>query len=175
MKVSLILTIVGADHTGIVNKISDTVSAHGGNWHESRMAHLAGQFAGVMRAQVEADHYNELRSALEALSSNGLQVAVVKDGDESEVASDMKPLSLEITGNDQPGIVRDITAVLTKHQVNVEEFSSEVSPAPMSSHELFKATAEMCAPNELDLDVLQGELESLSHDLIIELDASMQS
>ena len=175
MKVSLVLTVVGSDHTGIVNRISETVSAHGGNWHESRMAHLAGQFAGLMRAQVGADQYDELHRALESLSGDDLKITVVKDSEEAAAANDMQPLTLEVTGSDHPGIVRDITAVLTKHQVNVEEFSSEVSPAPMSSHELFQASVEMCAPDTLDLDTLQDELESLSHDLMIELGVRTKS
>ena len=57
MAASLIVTIVGPDRPGLVNLISDRVTALGGNWLESRMANLAGQFAGVgtqFLAHVEA-------------------------------------------------------------------------------------------------------------------------
>ena len=176
MQETLVLTIVGVDHPGIVNLISKTVSAHGGNWHESRMAHLAGQFAGLMRAQVPSGRYDDLRQALEALSSEGLQVTVVKDSAPKMVADkEMQTLDLEVTGSDHPGIVRDISAVLAKLGVNVEELTTELSPAPMSSHTLFKASAKLNASIALDLDRLQDELETLSHDLIIELSVQVRS
>ena len=45
---SLVLTLIGPDRPGLVERVSDVVASHGGNWLESRMAHLAGQFAGKL-------------------------------------------------------------------------------------------------------------------------------
>ena len=175
MKETLILTVVGEDHPGIVNSISKAVHDHGGNWHESQMTRLAGQFAGLMRAQVPSAQAEALRAALTALSSEGLAVTVVRDKSaQDDRAVGGQSLSLEVTGSDQPGIVREITTVLARHQVNVLELSTEVSPAPMSSHSLFKAGAKLAAPDSIDLDALQDELESLSHDLIIEMGVQLQ-
>ena len=51
---SLVLTILGADRPGLVESIARLVAEHQGNWLESRMAHLAGQFAGILRVEVDA-------------------------------------------------------------------------------------------------------------------------
>ncbi len=170
MQETVVLTVVGKDRPGIVKQISAVVSEHGGNWHESRMALLAGQFAGLMRAQVPIGCYNDLCRALDALSRDGLQVTVVRDAAVEAPASEaLQKLSLDVTGNDRAGILRDISTVLAQHGVNVEELDTEVSPAPMSSHTLFKASAKLNAAPDLDLDILQDALETLSHDLIIEL------
>ena len=123
-----------------------------------------------------SSRYDDLRQALEALSGEGLQVTVVKDSAPKLVADrEMQTLALEVTGSDHPGIVRDISAVLAKLGVNVEELTTELSPAPMSSHTLFKASAKLNASIALDLDRLQDELETLSHDLIIELSVQVRS
>ena len=45
---SLILTVVGPDRPGLVRAIAEAVAARGGSWLESRMARLAGQFAGIV-------------------------------------------------------------------------------------------------------------------------------
>jgi glycine cleavage system regulatory protein len=45
---SLILTVVGPDRPGLVNALSHAVAARGGNWLESRMSRLGGQFAGIV-------------------------------------------------------------------------------------------------------------------------------
>ena len=46
---TLIVTFITPDRPGIVEQLSKTVSDLGGNWLQSRMAHLAGTFAGVAR------------------------------------------------------------------------------------------------------------------------------
>ena len=52
MPTSLVLTVLGEDRPGLVEALSHIIAAHEGNWLESRMAHLAGQFAGILRASV---------------------------------------------------------------------------------------------------------------------------
>jgi len=64
---SFVLTIIGPDKPGLVERLSDTVTEHGGNWLESRMAHLGGQFAGILRVSVPESQANDLRAALERL------------------------------------------------------------------------------------------------------------
>ena len=43
---TLVLTVIGRDRPGLVDTLSGVVAEHGGNWEESRMAHLADRFAG---------------------------------------------------------------------------------------------------------------------------------
>lgn len=51
MQVSLVMTVIGKDRTGLVESIARLVAAHGGNWLESRMCRLGGEFAGILRVQ----------------------------------------------------------------------------------------------------------------------------
>ena len=50
--VSLILTVIGDDRPGLVERLSSVVSQHQGNWLESSMSHLSGKFAGIVRMHV---------------------------------------------------------------------------------------------------------------------------
>ena len=54
MGTSLVVTVIGNDRPGIVERLSDVVLAAGANWEESRMARLAGKFAGILRISVSA-------------------------------------------------------------------------------------------------------------------------
>jgi len=54
-----VLTLIGPDRPGLVESVAARVAAHGGNWLESRMAHLAGQFAGILRVEVPAERLSE--------------------------------------------------------------------------------------------------------------------
>ena len=163
----LVLTVIAPDQPGLVERIAQCIAAHGGNWLESRMSRMAGQFAGILRVAVPAEGYDELVEGLQGLSSHGIRVMLAQSG--IEPACTWKPILLDLVGNDRPGIVRDITRLLTELGVNLESLLTEVMPAPMSSEPLFHAEAVLAVPLTLPLDVLQAKLETLADDLMVEL------
>ncbi|MCS3414875.1 glycine cleavage system regulatory protein [Pseudomonas sp. BIGb0450] len=164
----LVLTVIAPDKPGVVERIAQCIASHGGNWLESRMAHMAGQFAGILRVSVPAENRLDLIGALEDLSTHGIRVLL---GESSSVAaSESQPIAMALVGNDRPGIVRDITALLSKQGVNLERLITDVRPAPMSSDPLFHADALLAVPLTLPLETLQAALETLADDLMVELE-----
>ena len=65
---TLIMTIIGADRPGLVQLVADRVVANEGNWLESRMCRLGGQFAGIARVSVPEHKAQTLAKALTARS-----------------------------------------------------------------------------------------------------------
>jgi glycine cleavage system regulatory protein len=165
--IHLVLTVIAEDQPGLVEKIASCISTHGGNWLESRMSRMAGQFAGILKVSVPAEAHAELVASLQALNDQGIRVLLAESGNEPERS--FKPILLDLVGNDRPGIVRDITRVLSELSVNVESLDTDVMPAPMSSEPLFHAEARLAVPLSLSLDVLQARLETLADDLMVEL------
>jgi glycine cleavage system regulatory protein len=163
----LVLTVIAADQPGLVERVAQCIAAHGGNWLESRMSRMAGQFAGILRVAVPAEGYDELVEGLQGLSAHGIRVMLAQSG--IEPSCTWKPILLDLVGNDRPGIVRDITRLLAELGVNLESLITEVMPAPMSSEPLFHAEAVLAVPLTLSLDVLQAKLETLADDLMVEL------
>lgn len=163
----LVLTVIAPDKPGQVERVAQCIAEHGGNWLESRMARMAGQFAGILRVGVPAHAYDELVGALQALSEHDIRVLIAQSG--SAQTCDWKPIAMELVGNDRPGIVRDITALLSKQGVNLERLLTDVRPAPMSSDPLFHAEALLAVPLSLPLETLQAALETLADDLMVEL------
>ncbi|MBU6426076.1 MAG: hypothetical protein KGQ69_07045, partial [Rhodospirillales bacterium] len=49
---SLVVSLAGADRPGLVNSLSVKIAAGGGSWLESRLAHLADTFAGIILVRV---------------------------------------------------------------------------------------------------------------------------
>jgi glycine cleavage system regulatory protein len=166
MRESLILTVIGEDRPGIVERISDEVLAAGANWEESRMARLSGKFAGILRVRVDAARADDLARRLTTLETEGLRVIVERGRGE---ASAYRTIGLELVGNDHPGIVRDISRVLADHGVNIEELETEVTSAPMSGEALFRARARLRIPLAVTPSELRGVLESLAGELMVDL------
>jgi glycine cleavage system regulatory protein len=162
----LVLTVIGDDKPGLVGELSAVISAHQGNWLESSMSHLAGQFAGIVRVAVPNDRAERLRAALAALG--GLKITAETSPAQKSVPTGRR-LKLSLVGHDRIGIVREVSQILAKHAVNVEELNTFVSSAPMSAETLFHAQAELFAGAGLDARALKAELERLSNDLMVDI------
>jgi len=164
----LVLTLIGPDRPGLVEAVAEVVARHGGNWLESRMAHLAGKFAGILRIEVPAEKAQSLSAALAELETRGLKVVGEPSGEAGPPAPG-RTLALELVGLDRPGIVRDISQLLANGGANVEELATDRSSAPMSGEMLFLAKARVRLPGDADLGTLRNALERLANDLLVEI------
>jgi glycine cleavage system regulatory protein len=164
---SLVLTILGPDRPGLVEAVAEVIAAHGGNWLESRMVHLAGKFAGLLRAEVPEAKAPAVVEALARLEGRGLKVVAEVAG--GTAAAPEKTMELELVGLDRPGLVREISQLLAQHAVNVEELITDRSSAPMSGEMLFRARARVHVPAAANLPQLRAGLERLANDLVVEI------
>lgn len=169
MAVTLIFSIVGPDRPGLVETLAEVVTQHQGNWLESRMAHLGGHFAGIVSVSVPPGFAADLTGALKCLEKQGLSITVRAD---AGVVAEKDPaglMQLELVGADRPGIVRMVSQALAKHGCNVEEFTSEVTSAPMTGEPLFNATISVHFPAGVAIPAVQAELEQIAADLMVEI------
>ncbi|WP_312930404.1 glycine cleavage system protein R, partial [Stutzerimonas nitrititolerans] len=60
----LVLTVIAEDQPGLVERLADCIARHGGNWLDSRMSRMAGQFAGILQVAVPTSAQAELFDAL---------------------------------------------------------------------------------------------------------------
>ena len=167
---SLILTVVGPDRPGLVRALAEAVAGHGGSWLESRMARLAGQFAGIVL--VEAP--DALLDDLPALESQGLRITAQTGSAHIGGPAESPRLALEVVGNDRPGIVRDISQVLADSHVNIEELTTGVVSASFSGEPLFRVTALVRAPDQAAVDIMRAGLEKLGNELMVDIQAAAE-
>jgi glycine cleavage system regulatory protein len=166
---SLVVTLVGPDRPGLVNLLADCGRTHGASWEESRMATLAGQFAGIVHFAVPAEHAAALASALQALAKGGLQVLVASGTRAAGAATVGRALRLELVGQDRPGIVRDISKALAELSVSIHELETEITSAAMSGEHLFNARAVLLVPPDVRTAALRRVLEGLANELMVDL------
>ena len=168
MLTNLVMTVIGPDRPGLVELVSAAVAAHGGNWLESRMCRLGGQFAGIVRVEVSAEKCDGLLAVLAKLEKDGLAISARKETVPSAAAAGTAAV-LELVGQDRPGILHQISQVLARHRVNVEELSSDCVNAPMDGSILFKARASVLLPAGVLIPQLRTELEKIASDLMVDV------
>jgi glycine cleavage system regulatory protein len=165
--IDLVLTLIGPDQPGIVDSVSEVVAANGGNWLESRMAHLAGKFAGVLCVEVADERAAALEEALGRLEASGLKV-VVERGAPVEIPR-QRAMGIELLGLDRPGLVHEISTLLAAHRINVEELITDRPAAAHSGDRMFHAHIRVVVPESVDVAAVRQGLERLAGDLMVEI------
>ena len=165
---SLVVTVIGPDRPGLVSMLSDRARGFGANWAASRMASLAGQFAGIVHFEVPAENARSLAAALAGLESAGLRV-VIAESDVKAPQPKRRVVQLELVGQDRPGIMRDLSAALAERGVSIEELHTEIASAAMSAENLFKVKASLAVPDTLADNALRRSLESLANEMVVDI------
>jgi glycine cleavage system regulatory protein len=163
----LVLTVISDDKPGVVELLAHTISQHHGNWLESRMAHLAGKFAGILQVAVAADQQEQLRQALQALSGKGLKI-VVEDAVAAEKSA-CREFHFSVVGNDRPGIVYEIAQAFAGRNINMDELETSYSSMPWSGEPLFEATGIIEVPESVDMDALHDQLDLIADELAVDI------
>jgi len=133
------------------------------------MAHLAGQFAGILRVEVDATHADSLASSLRGLAHSGLDT-IIRPDPAPTAPNDNRPLlHLDLLGQDRPGIVREISRVLASLGVNVEELNTECRTAAETGQPLFHAEAQLRLPPSVTEATLRSALEAVANDLMVDV------
>jgi glycine cleavage system regulatory protein len=169
MQVELVLTAVARDRPGVVEALADVVARHSGNWIDSSMTRLGGEFAGIVRIAVPEGCIGALEQALADLSKEGVDITLHK-GAAALPAPKGHTARLELTGLDHTGIVLEVTRALAHHGVNIDDLETHVFPGSMGGEPMFSAKADVVLPANLDTDDLRDALELIANDIMVEIE-----
>ena len=170
MKRFLVVTITCPDRPGIVERVTDVLVAHGGNWEESRLARLGGDFAGIVMVSVQPERVEELTNALASLANHEMTVAVKSTSPMAVKREGHMLYLLRLEGADHEGIVHDVSAYLAKQGINVESMETELVAAPMSAAPLFHMEALLEVPPSLTVEDLRKNLLLIGDQLGVDIE-----
>ncbi|SDU48616.1 glycine cleavage system protein R [Stappia sp. ES.058] len=166
--ISLVLTVIADDRPGLVRRIAEAIAAHEGNWIESSMARLAGEFAGIVRVEAPKTQIAALESALSGLAESGLHITVKRG--ETDRESHGQAARINVMCQDHAGIVQALSASLADHRVSITNLSTEVYAGSMSGERMFRAELDVVLPVDVTPQSLSHALEELAGDLMAEID-----
>ena len=164
--VKMILSVAGSDRPGLTQALADMVYAAGGNWLESHLSRLGGKYVGSVLVELDDDGIAALHAALGNADLIGLQVALVAAGDAVEPGGGT--LKIDLVGQDRPGIVREVTAVLARIGANIEDFDSRRENGSWSGERLFRASLRLGLPAGMASDAVRDALEAISGEIMVD-------
>lgn len=170
MTENMVLTVIATDRPGLVKSLADIVTAHGGNWIDSSMARLGGEFAGILHISLPGENAPRLESAMKALGKDGILVTLRQNA--PAPPREGCSLELKLVGQDHQGIVRDVMQVLASHNVSVDELQTSVFEGSMSGQPMFCAQAEIILPPHVDMETVRAALEDIANDIMVDIELS---
>lgn len=163
----MILSVVGSDRPGLTKALAAAVVSVGGNWLESHLSRLGGLYVGSVVVELEAGGVDALRIAVRTVDAQGLEVRIVPAIEGPGATGEAFHFSL--VGQDRPGIVNQVTSVLSRLGANIETFESRVSAEPHSGIPLFHLDACLRLPPELQAREVQAALEEISAEVMVDI------
>jgi len=165
---TVVLTVITPDRPGVVQQLSDVIRAQGGNWLESSLSRLGGQFAGVVSVSIDAKELNNLQTRLKELAVQNIQVEVHKQV-ALAINSSTYLFEIDVEANDRTGIVEEISTALADQNINVEKITTRCESASMAGYDLFKARIKVSLQDDMPPENLEKVLENVSDDVMVTL------
>ncbi|HEX2261881.1 MAG: ACT domain-containing protein [Candidatus Binatia bacterium] len=169
----LILTAVGPDQVGLVEKISAFIARHGSNIEDSKMAVFCGEFALIILISGEggnlhkiANHYRELEI------ETGLAIAI-KTPTSRKPAESFLPYTLTASCMDHPGIVYQLSGILSSLGINIESMETKTYAAPVSGTPIFRLEANISIPTRININSLRERFAAIQKEENIDIELSL--
>lgn len=163
----MVLSVMGSDRPGLTKALAAAVLSANGNWLESHLSRLGGLYVGSVLVEVDAAGAEALRAAVSAVDVQGLEVRIAPALDGAAEAGEA--LTLTLAGLDRPGIVDQVTAVLSGLGANIETFRTFITAEPHSGAPLFNMEAALRLPSGLSAPDLAAALEAISAEIMVDI------
>ncbi|HTN73464.1 MAG TPA: ACT domain-containing protein [Methylomirabilota bacterium] len=166
----LILTAVGPDQIGLVEKISQFIAEHGCNIEDSKMAVFCGEFAVIILITGESGKLIRVANAYHELEvQTGLTISL-KTPSTRKPPESFLPYKLTASCMDHPGIVHKLSQVLSSHGVNIESMETKTYAAPVSGTPIFCLEALIAVPAKTNINSLRERFAEIQREENIDIE-----
>lgn len=171
----LILTAVGPDRVGLVEKISAFITRFGCNIEDSKMAVFCGEFAVIVLITGASGDLVKLAGACRELESETGLLFSIKTPAARQPGASLLPYRLVASSMDHPGIVHKLSGALSAFGVNIESMETKTYAAPVSGTPIFRLEALLSVPAETNLNRLKERFAAIQREENIDVEFSPAS
>jgi len=167
------VSVVGHDRPGIVAGVSKVLFENACNIEALSQTVLMGQFAMIVVVSLlKGASIAGLKEGLEALArETDLEIHTHGIDPQEQLpypADETEPFVITVRGEDRPGLVAAITAILAEQGINITRLSAEVVPAGQQVE--YIQIYEVDIPNDLDFARIQRALSERGAEIGVTVD-----
>ncbi|MDA7747364.1 hypothetical protein N8878_08560, partial [Psychromonas sp.] len=156
--------VTGPYQMDLVQVLSEKTHALEGKWLSSKINHIEEYMAGLIKVELDP-------SQVDALIGEFKSLPITVEYVELKRIPKEKPnhFNLSIDAKDRPGLVSDISQVLTENSVKVENMECNRIAAPGIGGTVFTSLFQIAVSDAFDQTQLIKSLQEISDDLVIDL------
>ncbi|MBM3595453.1 MAG: ACT domain-containing protein [Alphaproteobacteria bacterium] len=164
----VIVMAVGLDRPGLTQSLADAIVEAGGNWLESHLARLGGNYVGSVLVDLPTGGLPDLKRAAARMDAEGFHVSVEAAAEEAAMPD--RYLGFELVGADRPGIVREVATALAGLGVSIDLLETATEQEAWTGQTVFRARAEVVVPDTISFDTVRAALEDISGEILVDFD-----
>ena len=164
--------ILGPDRVGLVEKIAAFIARHDCNIEDSKMAVFCGEFAVIVLISGDGNKLVKIASDYRELETETSLTISIKTPAMRSSAESFLPYKLTASCMDHPGIVHQISNVLSTMGVNIESMETKTYAAPISGTPIFQLEADLAVPTRTNIVELRERFGEIQRQENIDIDLS---
>lgn len=157
MESYLVITALGEDKPGIVDKLSQTVAECGCNVVDSRMTVLGGEFAVIQLISGKWNELTKLENTLPAVGEPLGLTVVCKRTQPGKPSANLMPYTVEVISIDHPGIVYELAHFFSSRSINIQELNTTRYAAAHTGTPMFALHITANIPADTHIATLRDE------------------
>lgn len=168
----LVISALGKDRPGIVDRLTRAILDAECNILDTRMAVLSGDFAILMAIEAPWDKLARLEGQLPELQKE-LGLTITADRTEpSGIQEPLLPYGVDVVALDQPGIVHNLAAFFSARHINIEDMTTSSYAAAHTGAPMFAVRMTVGIPANVHIAALREEFmdfcDQLNLDAVLE-------
>lgn len=172
MSSHLVISAIGEDQTGLVDRLSEWVLDNDCNIEDSRMVVLGGEFAILLLVSGNWNNIAKLEDQLSGLQDKlGMQIAT-KHTESKPRQGSFLPYAVDVIALDHPGIVHNLASFFSHRQINIQDLSTATYAAPHTGTPMFSVRMLLDVPADMHIATLREEFQTFCDQL--NLDAGIE-
>jgi glycine cleavage system transcriptional repressor len=172
-KSHLVITALGPDRVGLVETMTQFLMREGCNIEDSKMAAFCGEFAIILLVSGEGGALDRVRDSLGPLAADTGLSFHTKTPALRETVTAALPGRLLASCLDHPGVVYQLSSVLSRLGVNIESLETKTQESAMSGTPMFQLDARVSVPSRVSLHDLRRELDEIGKRENIDVEFSL--
>lgn len=172
MTTKLVISALGEDRPGIVDKLTNIIFDHALNIEDSRMTVLGGEFAILLLVSGEQSSINAFQAQLHEIEQALNMSLLAKTTSESIKQDNTVPYSVDVAALDHPGIVRNIASFFSNRNINIVNLETERYAAPHTGSPMFSLHMTIGIPAGINIPKLRDAFMDVCDELNLDAELS---
>src|SRR5215475_1697920 len=169
-----VLTAVGPDRIGLVEKISEFIVQRRCNIEDSKMAVLCGEFALIVLISGRPSDLSVIEAASGELAKLTELNVTIRRSMAVKASQPLLPYKLTASCMDHPGVVHRLSGILSSLDINIESMETKTYPAPVSGTPIFRLEAFISIPAKLNINALRARFVEIEREENIDIDLALE-